>query len=473
MFLPDNSEYIPVENPNMTPKQMAGRKLSMEERLNSYEEIEATYTEEEALEEASRCLYCPTHWCQNACPAGVPVADFIAKIREKEYEAAYELIHSASSLPEMCSRVCPQEKQCQSNCTRGICSESVAIGKLERFVADWHQANAKEEKTIATTEKKVAIIGAGPSGLAAAQRLNESGITVTVYDREAEAGGLLSYGIPNMKLKKEVVSQKIASLKAQGILFENHTEVDEKLAKELKEKADAVILAVGAEEPRKASIEGAEKAKGIYYAMDYLTAGKEKEEEKITAKDKNVVIVGAGDTSDDCLAMALRNGCKSVVRLKRKPEFFGKTHIWQPYPVERENKKMAYSQEEYASKFCKDSYQYSSIVKAVKTDEEGNLKAVVVMKTEAKEKEDGRTVMEPVSGTERELPCELLLLATGFSGAKKEIKDAFGIEFGKDYQTNVEKVFACGDCRTGQSLVVKAMVDGQKCAEAVEKYLLG
>ncbi len=485
MFLPDNREYIPVENPNMAEKQTGNGRLSMEERLHSYEEIEHTYTEEEALEEASRCLSCPTHWCQNACPAGVPVADFITKIREKNYEEAYALIHTASSLPEMCSRVCPQEKQCQSNCTRGICSESVAIGKLERFVADWHQekvqnADATEEKT--ASGKSAAVIGAGPAGLTVAERLQESGIAVTVYDREKEAGGLLRYGIPAMKLKKTVLDQKIDELKKLGIRFEMQTEADQKLAEELMQKEDAIILAVGTEECRKAEIEGAENAKGIYYAVDYLADNIEAAEadetdasERISAKDKNVIIIGAGDTSDDCLAIAIRNGCKSAVQVKRKPEFFGKTHIWQPYPSENEVKeeKIAYSQEEYAAIFCKDSYRYSTLVKAVKKDEEGQIKSAILVKTEAKEEESGRVVMQAIPGTEVEVPCELLLIATGFSGPKQEILEAFDVEISQDLQTSKEKVFACGDCRIGQSLVVKAMVDGQKCADAVKEYLLG
>lgn len=473
MFLPDNRVYVPVENPNMAEKQTKSGHLSMEERLHSYEEIEHSYTEEEALEEAGRCLSCPTHWCQNACPASLPVADFIAKIREKDYEGAYELIHSASTLPEMCSRLCPQEKQCQSNCTRGICTESVAIGKLERFVADWHQAHAKAEKAEKTSGKKVAVIGAGPAGLAVAERLKEGGIEVTLYDREEQAGGLLRYGIPNMKLKREVLERKIDFMKEEGIRFETKKEVDQALAEELQASYDAVILAVGAEETNKPKIGGAEQAKGIYYALDYLSSNIEAEEgrERISAEGKNVVIIGAGDTSRDCLAMALRNGCRSAVQIKRKPEVFGKTHVWQPYPLEAEQVKAEYSQEEYASVFCKDSYRYSSLVKEVKTDEEGRIKSVVLVKTEPKEEESGRTLMQAIPGTETELPCELLLIAAGFSGPRQAIKDAFGLEFGSAYQTSIEKVFACGDCRIGQSLVVKAMADGQKCAQAVLDYL--
>ena len=478
MLLPDNSEYKPVEHPNMAPTRTVNGHLSVKERLGSYDEIDQTYTEEEALEEASRCLYCPTHWCQKACPAGVPVADFIAKIREKDYEGAYGLIHTASSLPEMCSRLCPQEKQCQSNCTRSICSESVAIGKLERFVADWHQAHAAVEK-MEKNGKKIAVIGAGPGGLAAAQRLNEKGYAVTVYERESQAGGLLCYGIPNMKLKKSVLNQKIETMKEQGILFESNIEVDAVLAKQLKATADAVVIAVGASETRKPVIEGADDAKGIYYAVDYLASNTwslihsgMKDQANISAKGKNVIIIGGGDTGNDCVGMALRNGCKSVVQIEMMPERVGKDHIWYPYPVHLPETKFDCSQEEYMTVFCKDPHRYASTVTAVKTNADSEITAVTVMKMKPKMSESGRVMMQIIPGTEEELPCEMLIIAAGFTGPEKQIQEAFEAEFSKDsYQTNIENVFACGDCRTGQSLVVKAMVDGQKCAEAVAEYL--
>ncbi|MGN0202990.1 MAG: FAD-dependent oxidoreductase [Coprococcus sp.] len=459
MFLPDNTEYIPVKQPNMACKKTANHRISMEERLNTYAEIDQTYTEEEALTEASRCLHCPTHWCQNACPAGVPAADFIEKIREKDYEGAYALISEQSSLSDMCSRLCPQEKQCQSNCTRGICSESVAIGKLERFVSDWHRKNMTEVSETASNGKTVAVIGSGPSGLAAAQKLRKYGYEVTVFEREEKAGGLLYYGIPNMKLEKTVLEEKIAAIEKTGVKFVLNTKVDAGLSKKIEENFDAAVLAVGSETCRMPVIENADEAKGIVFAVEYLSDQVKNNSELISAKDKNVVIVGGGDTGNDCVGMAVRNGCKSVTQIEMLPKYHKKDIMIFPYAQKKGEQKFDCSQEECLNRFRHDPHRYGSVVTAVETDEDGRIKSAVIKNLE--------------KGTLTEIPCELMVIAAGFTGIKQEIKDAFEIETINGYRTNNERIFCCGDCRTGQSLVVKAMVDGQKCADAVHEQLKG
>lgn len=458
MFLPDNTEYKPVESPNMVCKRTENHRISMDERLNSYAEIDQTYTEDEALNEASRCLYCPTHWCQNACPAGVPVADFIAKIREKDYEGAYELISEKSSLSDFCSRLCPQEKQCQSNCTRGICSESVAIGKLERFVSDWHRAHAKVTKG-ACNGKTVAIIGAGPSGLAAAQRLNAYGYDVTVYDREEKAGGLLYRGIPNMKLEKHVLAEKIDAIAATGVRFILGTDVDEETAKMITEKYDAVILAVGTENCRMPKIENSEKAKGIYFAVDYLADNVKTGSANINAKDKKVIIVGGGDTGNDCVGMAVRNGCTSVKQIEMLSANPKKDFICYPYSTKGLEQKFDCSQEEYLNAYREEPHKYCTIVESVKTNEAGDLESAIIRNLS--------------NNQTAEIGCDMMIIAAGFLGIKQDVKDAFDIDFTEGYKTTKEKIFSCGDCRTGQSLVVKAMVDGQNCADVVHTCLKG
>ena len=266
MIMPDNTVFVKVENPNMAPDRTKNQRLPMAQRLTTYEEVEKTYTEEEALREASRCMGCPSRWCSKECPAGMPVPEFIKAVRAGDYEAAYELISSASTLPEFCSRLCPQEKQCQSNCSRGIRTEAVGIGRLERFVVEKHYENVKPD-TAVPSGKRVAVVGSGPSGLSAAQRLADKGYAVTVIEAEEYPGGLLRYGIPNMKLEKGILDRKIDSMIRQGVAFQTGITASAETVKDY----DAVILAVGTGNARSIPMEGAENATGVYKAVDFLS----------------------------------------------------------------------------------------------------------------------------------------------------------------------------------------------------------
>jgi glutamate synthase (NADPH/NADH) small chain len=437
----------------------------MAERLTTFQEVEKTYTEEEALREASRCLGCPRRWCSGECPADMPVPEFIAKVRAKDYAGAYELISSASTLPEFCSRLCPQEKQCQSDCTRSIRTQAVGIGKLERFVVEQHYASGAPEQVAPPTGKRVAVVGSGPSGLSAATVLAKAGHSVTVYEQDEHPGGLLRYGIPNMKLEKGILDRKIDALLQMGVAFATGITADADTVKNF----DAVVLAVGTGNARSLKLENAENVQGIRYAVDYLSGNGD-------AAGKDVLIIGGGDTGNDCLGTAIRQGAASITQIEMLPKVTKEQVIYNPLYQKPKEAKFDSSQEEYQTKFLKDPHIYQATVKAVQADGQGNLQSVTLVHLQPGYDENRRLVMTEIPGSEETLPCGLLVIAAGFIGPKAETAQAFAVDTdGRSnilgYQTNVENIFACGDCHTGQSLVVKAMVDGRECAKAVDAYL--
>lgn len=463
MFLPDNSVFEPVKNVNMVGQRTKNGRLPMEQRLSTFDEVELTYTEEEALLEASRCMGCPTRWCTKECPAGMPVQEFIKKIRQKDYEGAYELISSASTLPEFCSRLCPQEKQCQSNCTRSIRSEAVGIGKLERFVVEQHYLSGAPEKVAPSTGKTVAVVGSGPSGLSAAIVLAKEGHRVTVLETQEQPGGLLRYGIPNMKLEKGTLDRKIDAMLQMGISFQTGITVNNAVLNKLKQDYDAVVLALGTGNARKLNLD----ANGVHYAVDYLSGNGD-------AAGKDVIIIGGGDTGNDCVGTAVRQNARSITQIEMLPKVTKSQIVYSPLYEKPREVKLDASQEECLNKFLKDPHIYQATVKAVHTDEAGNLEAVTLVSLEKTYDENRRLVMKEIPGTEQVLPCGLLVIAAGFMGP-----DLGDLEVKTNARTNIEtagylagaNVFACGDCRTGQSLVVKAMVDGRECGKAVHEFL--
>lgn len=470
MLMPDNTVFQPVENPNMTGERTCNAVLPMEERLNSFQEIQKTYTPEEAAREASRCLGCPGKWCKVHCPAGMPVPEVIKKIRAKDYEGAYELISSASTLPEFCSRLCPQEKQCQSECTRSIRTQAVGIGRLERFAVEMHYASGTPEHCAPETGKTVAVVGSGPSGLSVAVALAKKGHRVTVIEQREKPGGLLRYGIPGMKLDAKTLERKIEAMTQMGIVFQTGTVPDQSIL----QSYDAVVLAVGTGNARTLPIKGAEKASGIYKAVDYLSGAA-----GASAEGKDVVIVGGGDTGNDCVGTAIRQGARSITQVEMLPKVSKPQIIYSPLAEKQKEQKFDSSQEECLVKFLKDPHIYQATVTSVETSETGELTGAALVQLSPGYDENRRLVMTALPETQKTIPCGLLIVAAGFLGPKAEAAEIFGVETTsrsvfkvQNYQTNVPKLFACGDCRTGQSLVVKAMVDGRDCADAVDAFLM-
>ena len=460
-------------------------------RNKNFLEVTTGYTEEMAIDEAQRCLNCKHKPCMQGCPVSVKIPEFIAFVAKGEFENAYKKIKETNALPAVCGRVCPQEKQCESKCVRGIKGESVGIGRLERFVADWHMKNVKEEiEKPVSNGKRVAVVGSGPSGLAVADQLNKRGHSVTVYERSDRVGGLLMYGIPNMKLEKHIVDRKIKVMEAEGIVFKTGVDVGKDIkAEKLLKEYDRVVLACGASNPRDISVPGRD-AKGIYFAVDFLKANTKslldsdfEDKKYVDTKGKNVVIIGGGDTGNDCVGTSIRHGCKSVTQIEMMPKAPDTRSASNPWPEWPKICKTDYGQEEAIAVFGHDPRIYESTVKEFVKDKNGSLKAVKIVKLSwEKDPASGRMKMSEVPGSEQTLPAEIVLIAAGFLGSQKYVTDAFHVDINERsnvktgagaYETSVKNVFTAGDMHRGQSLVVWAIREGREAARAVDESLMG
>lgn len=411
---------------------------------------------------------------------------------------AYERLSLTHSFPEFTSRVCPA--LCEAACTCSVNGESVTTKDNEKYIIEYAYEHGLVKAKVPTvrTGKKVAVIGSGPSGLAAAASLNRRGHKVTVYERSDRAGGLLRYGIPNMKLDKRVIDRRIALMEKAGIEFVYNTDVgkDIKSSKLLKQY-DRVVLACGASNPRDINATGRD-AKGIYFAVDFLKEVSKKlmdedyNTEKLTEcktmswgnlKGKHVVVIGGGDTGNDCVGTSIRLGAASVTQLEMMPKPPADRLPSNPWPEWPKILKTDYGQEEAIALFGHDPRIYQTTVEEFIKDAKGNLKAVKTVKLEAKKDEKtGRMNMVPVKGSEEELKADLVLIAAGFLGSQEYVTNDFGVERNArtnvataegDYATSIERVFTCGDMHRGQSLVVWAIAEGRAAARAVDMSLMG
>ena len=473
--------------------------VSPKERIKNFNEFHTPLSEDEQRKQSSRCMDCGVPFCQSGmtikgmtsgCPLNNLIPEWNDLLYTGNWEQAYHRLHKTSNFPEFTSRVCPA--LCEKACTCGLNGKAVCTKENEMAIIEhvYAKGYAKANPPKVRTKKRIAVVGSGPAGLAVADQLNQRGHSVTVYERADRIGGLLRYGIPNMKLEKHIIDRKLDIMKEEGIEFVTNANVGENIkAKKLMADYDAVVLACGAANPRDINAPGRD-ANGIYFAVDFLTATTKslldsglKDGRYISAKDKNVIVIGGGDTGNDCVGTCIRHGCKSVTQLEmmpKAPDERAENNPWPQWPLVC---KTDYGQEEAIAVFGHDPRIYTTTVKEFKKDKKGNLTSVVTVKLESKtDEKTGRRMMVPVEGTEAELPCELVLIAAGFLGSQKYVTDAFGVELTErtnvktaedGFETSVPGVFTAGDMHTGQSLVVKAIRQGRDCARAVDYYLMG
>ena len=473
--------------------------IEPKERIKNFNEFHIFLSKENQQKQAARCMDCGVPFCQagatiagmtSGCPLHNLVPEWNDLVYTGNWEQAYNRLHKTSNFPEFTSRVCPA--LCEKACTCGLNGDAVCTKENEMAIIEHAYANglAGPKPPKVRTGKKIAVVGSGPSGLAVADQLNSRGHSVTVYERADRVGGLLRYGIPNMKLEKHIIDRKINVMKAEGIEFVTDANIGVNIkAQKLQEEYDAVVLCCGASNPRDINAPGRD-ANGIYFAVDFLTSTTKslldsglQDGKYISAKNKNVIVIGGGDTGNDCVGTCIRHGCKSITQLEmmpKAPDTRAESNPWPQWPLVC---KTDYGQEEAIAVFGHDPRIYTTTVKEFKKDKKGNLEKVVTVKLESKKDEKtGRRMMVPVEGTEQELPCELVLIAAGFLGTQKYIADAFGVELNErtnvktaadKFATNVAGVFTAGDMHTGQSLVVKAIRQGRDCAREVDAYLMG
>lgn len=480
-----------------------GRKTAQavmpKERIKNFREFHMPLPKEQQKMQGARCMNCGVPFCQSGmeimgmtsgCPLHNLVPEWNDLIYNENWEEAYNRLKKTNNFPEFTSRVCPA--LCEEACTCGHYGDAVSVKENEHGIIEYayEMGYAKARPPRVRTGKKVAVIGSGPAGLAAADQLNKRGHHVIVYERDDRPGGLLMYGIPNMKLEKSVIDRKINVMKEEGITFLTGVNVgkDLKAAKLLKEY-DAVILACGAKNPRDIGAPGRD-AKGIYFAVDFLAATTKsllnselKDNQYISAKGKKVVIIGGGDTGNDCVGTAIRHGAASVTQLEMMPKAPAERTEENAWPQWPKVQKTDYGQEEAIAVFGHDPRMYQTTVKEFLKDKGGSVCGVKTVKLESKKDEKtGRMVMAEVPGSEGKLDADLVLIAAGFLGTEKYVADAFSValnermniatEAGK-YHTNVKKVFTAGDMHRGQSLVVWAIREGREAAREVDESLLG
>lgn len=471
------------------------------ERLKDWNEFHEHMPEDSLRQQGARCMDCGVPFChlgdvvsQGDKGAGCPINNLIPEWNDLVYrgrwEEALERLHKTNNFPEFTGRVCPAP--CEGSCVLGINNPPVTIKNIEASIIDngFDQGWVQPSPPASRTGKTVAVVGSGPSGLACAAQLNSAGHKVTVYERADRIGGLLMYGIPNMKLdKKEVVQRRVDLMAAEGIEFVTNTEIGKDIpAQKLVDDFDAVILCGGATKANDLPIEGRD-LKGIHFAMDFLRANTKSlldsnhaDGNYISAKGKNVIVIGGGDTGTDCCGTSLRHGCETLAQFEimpRPPEERAEGNPWPQWPNVY---KLDYGQEEAKARFGDDPRAYLIMTQKFVGDEDGNVKELHTVNIEWDKDDNGRFVPKPIAGTEKIWPAELVLLAMGFRGPEDTVLEELKIErdersnakaeHGK-FATSIDGVFAAGDMRRGQSLVVWAINEGRGAAREVDRYLMG
>ena len=472
--------------------------IPADERIYNFNEFHTSLDPEKRKEQGARCMNCGVPMCQSAirlkgmvtgCPLHNLIPEWNDEIYHDHIAHALSRLLKTSNFPEFTGRVCPA--LCEKACICGMNDDPVTIHNNELYLIEtaFKQGIMKPRIPKVRSSKKVAVIGSGPSGLAVADQLNHRGHNVTVFEREDRIGGLLMYGIPNMKLQKEVIERRKSLMEQEGVVFKTGVNVGDKsdknsiTAKELLAEYDAIALCCGAKKARPLGVKGFEKVKGVHFAVDFLKSTTKslldsglKEGTFISAKDKRVVIVGGGDTGNDCLGTCIRHGCRSAIQLEMMPSPPLVRCPDNPWPEWPKVLKTDYGQQEAIAKFGSDPRIYETTVKELITKND-KLTGIKTVKVQFK---DGK--LTEVPGSEEEIRCDLLLIAAGFVGCEEYTAKDFGVKLTDrgvvetllpDYRTNVDKVFTAGDMHRGQSLVVWAIAEGRECAREIDEYLMG
>jgi len=467
------------------------------ERIKDWNEFHLHLDDRRLQEQAARCMDCGTPFCHTGTllkgmASGCPINNLIPEWNDLVYrglwQEALERLHRTNNFPEFTGRVCPAP--CEGACNAGLVAAPVTIKEIERTIVDcgWDEGWIVPSPPAMRTGKKVAVIGSGPAGLCAAAQLNRAGHAVSVFEREDRVGGLLMYGIPNMKLDKRFVQRRVDHLAEEGVQFITNTAVGASYpAKRLLIEYDAVVLCTGATQPRDLPVEG-RSLKGVHFAMEFLTANTKRlldpprHAPLLPAAGKDVIVVGGGDTGTDCVGTSIRQGCRSVTQIEILPQPPAERQPDNPWPEWPKILRIDYGQEEAAALYGADPRVYLTTVKQLRGDPQGQVKDVVTFQVKWHKVPHGRFVPQEVPGTEQTRPAQLVLLAMGFVGPEPSLleqikvdRDARGnvkAEHGR-YTTSVKGVFAAGDCRRGQSLVVWAFNEGRGAARECDRYLMG
>tara|TARA_B100001059_G_C17839237_1_gene590720 strand:- start:1215 stop:2675 length:1461 start_codon:yes stop_codon:yes gene_type:complete len=454
--------------------------VSVKKRVTNYKEFTVPLSDKDIKKQGSRCMDCGIPFCHSGCPLGNLIPDFNHMVHQGEWKKASWILHSTNNFPEFTGRLCPAP--CEKACVLGIIEEPISIENIEKNIVEkafkkgWIKPQPPENRT----GKKIAVIGSGPAGLAAAQQLNRAGHNVVVYERDDEIGGLLRYGIPNFKMEKKIIDRRVDILKKEGINFKLNVNVGVNYKTSNLKKYDAIVLCGGSTEKRSLETPGI-KANGVVQAMDFLSQqtkvlhGK-KIKNQILATDKNVIVIGGGDTGSDCIGTSNRQGAKSVRNFEIMPKPPGQRSPSTPWPYWPLQLKTSSSHKEG----CDRNWLINT--KKFITDENGNLTGLMTIGVEWKIVPNERPRLVEIKGSEEVFKCELALLALGFTGPEKTLSSELGIEldnrsnykakYGK-YQTNIPNIFTAGDMRRGQSLIVWAISEGREAARQVDIFLMG
>ncbi len=455
---------------------------SVEERIKNYREFTVPLEQKDLKEQGARCMDCGIPFCHSGCPLGNLIPDFNDAVYRGKWEKAADILHATNNFPEFTGRLCPAP--CEEACVLGINEDPVSIENIEKNIAEtafekgWVKPNPPENRT----GKKIAVVGSGPAGLAAAQQLNRAGHLITVFERDEKPGGLLRYGIPDFKMEKHVIDRRLKVLEEEGIEFKCGVHIGKDIkADALKADYDAIVLCGGATVKRKLPIKGSD-LNGVVQAMDFLPQnnrrvdGVKKFNTEILATGKDVVVIGGGDTGSDCIGTSFRQGAKSVSNFEIMPMATTERPEDQPWPFWPMRLRTSSSHKEGAERF------FSISTKEFIGDKDGNLKGLITSEVEWIKQPGQRPVLKEVEGTEKEWKCELALLALGFTGSEMTIAEQLGLEADNrtnikaseiNYQTNIPGVFVAGDQRRGQSLIVWAISEGRQAAHHVDEFLMG